>query len=73
MLNKEYKELSKKLHYGLDLAEFRMLERYAKLDVKLSQATPNGEIEYVSAKELLKRWKKLKPDFLQRQKQYNEK
>lgn len=48
-------ELSDKLRRGLQLAEQRLLERNARHGKLLSQGTPDGEVIYVSATELLER------------------
>lgn len=55
MSNNEMQELSHKLRYGLQLAEKRLLEKYAHDGKLLSQGTPDGKVIYVSATELLER------------------
>lgn len=45
MSNDEWKELSEKLHYGLALAEQRMLEKKAQRNETVIVGTPDGEIK----------------------------
>mgnify|MGYP006992001881 CR=1 FL=1 len=52
--NEEIRELSYKLHWGLELAEQRLLEETAARNGSLCVATPDGRIISVSAKELLR-------------------
>lgn len=54
MSNDERKELSRKLHYGLALAERRMLEEKALRNEDVIQGTPDGQIKAVPARRLLK-------------------
>lgn len=58
MLNNEVQELSRKLHRGLRLAEQRLLEKNASSGKSLSQGTPEGDVIYVPATELLERFHK---------------
>lgn len=58
MSNEERQELSRKLHYGLALAERRMLEEKALRNEEVIQGTPDGRIMRVPARELLKEIKK---------------
>ena len=53
MSDKESVELSQKLHYGLALAEQKMLEEKAVKDEPLIEGSPNGEIKVVDAREVL--------------------
>lgn len=55
MSNDEWKELSNKLHYGLALAERRMLERKAERNEKVVLSTSDGKIKTVSAQTLLRK------------------
>ncbi len=52
--NEEIRELSYKLHWGLEVAEQRLLEETAAQNGSLCIATPDGRIISVSAKELLR-------------------
>ena len=47
MSENERKELSEKLHFGLALAERRMLEEKALRNECIIQGLPNGEIKSV--------------------------
>lgn len=53
MSNDERRELSRKLHYGLALAEQRMLEEKALRGEAVIQGMPDGSIEQVPARKLL--------------------
>ena len=55
MSEDERKELSKKLHFGLALAERRMLEEKALRNEYIIQGLPNGEIKSVPARIVLYR------------------
>lgn len=55
MLDNEWKELSSKLHYGLALAEQRMLEQKAERNEKIVLSTSDGKIKTVSARTLLRK------------------
>ncbi|MCD8093242.1 MAG: hypothetical protein LUF01_10580 [Bacteroides sp.] len=55
MSNDEWKELSNKLHYGLALAEQRMLEKKAQRNEKVVLSTSDGKIKAVSARTLLRK------------------
>ena len=50
MSENERKELSEKLHFGLALAERRMLEEKALRNECIIQGLPNGEIKSVPAR-----------------------
>ncbi|WP_024993058.1 hypothetical protein [Phocaeicola paurosaccharolyticus] len=50
----EYKELSAKLRYGLELAEQRLIEDTAKREGTLCYGCADGKVIRVSASELLK-------------------
>lgn len=50
----EYKELSAKLRYGLELAEQRLIEDTAKREGTLCYGRADGEVVRISAVELLK-------------------
>lgn len=50
----EYKELSAKLRYGLELAEQRLIEDTAKREGTLCYGRADGKVVRVSAAELLK-------------------
>lgn len=52
--NEEIRELSYKLHWGLELAEQRLLKEKAASNGYLCVDTPDGRIISVSAKELLR-------------------
>ena len=54
MSENERKELSEKLHFGLALAERRMLEEKA-LRKCIIQGLPNGEIKSVPARIMLRK------------------
>lgn len=53
MSDKECRLLSRKLHYGLALAEQKMLEEKAEKDETLIEGSLSGEIKEVAAKEVL--------------------
>ena len=55
MSENERKELSEKLHFGLALAERRMLEEKALRNECIIQGLPNGEIKSVPARIILRR------------------
>ena len=55
MSEDERKELSKKLHFGLALAERRMLEEKALRNEYIIQGLPNGGIKSVPARIVLHR------------------
>lgn len=55
MSDEERKELSRKLHYGLALAERRMLEEKALRNENVIQGTLDGKIISVPARKLLKK------------------
>lgn len=55
MSENERKELSEKLHFGLALAERRMLEEKALRNECIIQGLPNGEIKSVPARTVLRR------------------
>lgn len=55
MSNDERKELSRKLHYGLALAERRMLEEKALRNENVILGTSNGEIKAIPARRLLRK------------------
>lgn len=57
MSNEERKELSRKLHYGLALAERRMLEEKALRNEDVIQGMPDGKIKAVPARRLLRKIK----------------
>lgn len=57
MSNDEWKELSEKLHYGLALAEQRMLENKAQRNETVIVSTPEGEIKAIPARRLLRKAK----------------
>lgn len=50
----EYRELSEKLRYGLELAEQRLIEDTAKREGTLCYGRADGKVIRVSAVELLK-------------------
>lgn len=50
----EYRELSEKLRYGLELAEQRLIEETARREGTLCYGRPDGKVVRVSATELLK-------------------
>ena len=52
--NEEMIELSNKLHWGLEVAEQRLLEETAARNGSLCLGTPDGKVVSVPAKELLK-------------------
>jgi hypothetical protein len=54
--NEELRELSCKLHWGLEVAEQRLLEETAARNGFLCVSTPDGRIISVSARELLSEW-----------------
>ena len=47
----EYKELSAKLRYGLELAEQRLIEETARREGTLCYGRPDGKVVRISAKE----------------------
>ena len=49
----EYKELSAKLRYGLELAEQRLIEETARREGTLCYGRPDGKVVRISATELL--------------------
>ena len=53
MSDKEYQELNRKLDEGLQLAHHRMLEEKALRNETVVVSTPEGSIQYLSARELL--------------------
>ena len=55
MSDDERKELSRKLHYGLALAERRMLEEKALRNEDVIQGTSDGQIKAVPARRLLRK------------------
>lgn len=55
MSENERKELSEKLHFGLALAERRMLEEKALRNECIIQGLPNGEIKSVPARIMLRK------------------
>lgn len=55
MSDKEREELSRKLHYGLALAERKMLEEKALRNENVIQGTPDGKITVVPARKVLKK------------------
>lgn len=55
MSEDERKKLSEKLHFGLALAERRMLEEKAIRNECVIQGLPNGKIESVSARVILRK------------------
>lgn len=55
MSDEERDELSRKLHYGLALAERKMLEEKALRNENVIQGTPDGKIKVVSARKVLKK------------------
>ena len=58
MSNDEWKVLSEKLHYGLALAEQRMLEKKAQRNETVIVGTP--EIKAIPARRLLRKAKQRK-------------
>ena len=50
----EYKELSAKLRYGLELAEQRLIEETARREGTWCYGRPDGKVVRISATELLK-------------------
>lgn len=54
MSTEEYQELSKKLRYGLELAEQRLIEETAKREGVLCYGSPDGKVVRVSATEVLR-------------------
>lgn len=62
MSNKEREELSQKLHYGLALAERRMLEEKALRNEDVIQGTPDGKIKAVPARRVLRKMYKDNPE-----------
>lgn len=55
MSEDERKKLSEKLHYGLALAERRMLEEKALRNEYVIQGLPNGKIKNVPARTILRK------------------
>ena len=55
IIEHERKELSEKLHFGLALAERRMLEEKALRNECIIQGLPNGEIKSVPARIILRK------------------
>lgn len=55
MSDEEREELSRKLHYGLALAERKMLEEKALRNENVIQGTPDGKITVVPARKVLKK------------------
>lgn len=55
MSDKEREELSRKLHYGLALAERKMLEEKALRNENVIQGTPDGKITVIPARKVLKK------------------
>ena len=55
MSDEERDELSRKLHYGLALAERKMLEEKALRNENVIQGTPDGKIKVVPARKVLKK------------------
>lgn len=53
MSEKETNELSEKLHYGLALAQQKMLEKKANKNQTLIEGSPTGEIVEVPAQDVL--------------------
>ena len=62
MTYNEWKELSNKMHYGLALAEQRMLEQKAQRNEKMVLSPPDGKIKIVSARTLLRKAKERKQE-----------
>ena len=60
MSNDEWKELSEKLHYGLALAEQRMLEKRAQRNDTVLVGTAAGGIIVILARRLLRKAKQRK-------------
>ena len=60
MSNDEWKVLSEKLHYGLALAEQRMLEKKAQRNETVIVGTHDGEIKAITARRLLRKAKQRK-------------
>lgn len=54
MSTEEYKELSAKLRYGLELAEQRLIEETARREGTLCYGRPDGKVVQVPATELLR-------------------
>lgn len=54
MSTEEYKELSAKLRYGLELAEQRLIEETARREGMLCYGRPDGKVVRVPATELLR-------------------
>jgi hypothetical protein len=57
MSTDEWKEMSEKIHYGLALAERRMLEQKARRNETMIVTTPDGKIKAISARYLLRKAK----------------
>ena len=53
MSDKEYQEMNRKLDEGLQLAHHRMLEEKALRNETVVVSTPEGGIQYLSAREVL--------------------
>ena len=49
----EYKELSAKLRYGLELAEQRLIEETARREGTLCYGRPDGKVVRISATDLI--------------------
>lgn len=62
MSEDERKKLSEKLHFGLALAERRMLEEKALRNDCIIQGLPNGKIISVSARVMLRKLYGEKPN-----------
>lgn len=62
MSEDERKKLSEKLHFGLALAERRMLEEKALRNDCIIQSLPNGKIISVSARVMLRKLYGEKPN-----------
>lgn len=60
MSNDEWKELSEKLHYGLALAEQRMLEKKSTAERNCDSGYTDGEIKAIPARRLLRKAKQRK-------------
>lgn len=54
MSTEEYQELSKKLRYGLELAEQRLIEETARREGVLCYGSPDGKVVRISATEVLR-------------------
>jgi Arc/MetJ-type ribon-helix-helix transcriptional regulator len=58
MSTDEWKEMSEKIHYGLALAERRMLEQKALRNETMIVTTDDGTIKAIPAKRLLREARK---------------